>query len=108
MAPLAKFHYDQDPEEHLTANYMIFSNFYDDPKWSHLVDIIQPKLEKTFGNGIYASHIHLLDSHFPYGLHNDAEQSNMKIAPHPAWTLIVPLDDYDSTTYVFRSIKHTS
>jgi hypothetical protein len=102
MAPLAKFHYDQDPEEHLTANYMIFSNFYDDPKWSHLVDIIQPKLEKTFGNGIYASHIHLLDSHFPYGLHNDAEQSNMKIAPHPAWTLIVPLDDYDSTTYVFK------
>ena len=28
MAPLAKFHYDQDPEEHLTANYMIFRWLY--------------------------------------------------------------------------------
>lgn len=85
-----------------TAHYHIFSNFYNDPAWNKLVDIIQPKLENAFGKGIRASHIHVLDSRFPYGLHNDAEQPNMKIAPNPAWTLIIPLEDVDSTTYVFN------
>ena len=89
-------------EEHTTAHYYIFDRFYDNPQWANLVDIIQPKLEATFGNDIVTSHIHVLDSKFPYGLHNDAEQQNMVLAPNPAWTLIVPLADYPSKTYVFN------
>ena len=102
MAPLAKKLFNQDEEEHVTAHYHIFASFYDNPAWAHLVDILQPKLEEAFGNNIFASHIHVLESHFPYGLHNDAEQPNMIIAPDPAWTLIIPLDDYPSKTYVFN------
>ena len=85
-----------------TAHYYIFDKFYEKPEWQTLVDILQPKLEATFGKGIKASHIHVLDSRFPYGLHNDAEQPNMKIAPKPAWTLIIPFADYNSQTYVFN------
>jgi len=102
MAPLAEKLFGQDPSTHTTANYHIFDNFYNNPNWSHLVDIIQPKLEKEFGSNIRASHIHVLDSWFPYGLHNDAEQPNMKLAPEPAWTLIIPFDTCESTTYVFN------
>lgn len=85
-----------------TAHYYIFDRFYDKPDWDPLVDILQPKLEAVFGPGVKASHIHVLESHTPYGLHNDAEQSNMIIAPNPAWTLIIPFDNYDSRTYVFN------
>jgi|TARA_B110000902_G_scaffold244130_1_gene297061 hypothetical protein len=102
MSPLAEHLFQQDPSTHTTANYHIFEKFYDNPAWSNLVDIIQPKLEAEFSPDIRASHIHILDSWFPYGLHNDAEQPNMKIAPEPAWTLIIPLDTCDSTTYVFN------
>lgn len=85
-----------------TAHYNIFANFYTNPAWSHLVDIIQPKLETHLGNGIYASHIHVLESQVPYGIHTDAQQPNMILAPTPAWTLIIPLDDVDSRTYQFN------
>jgi hypothetical protein len=85
-----------------TAHYYKFGNFYSNPIWKPLVDIIQPKLEATFGKDIKASYIHVLHSLFPYGLHNDAEQPNIVLAPEPAWTLIIPLRDYPSKTYVFN------
>lgn len=102
MAPLAEELYNQDQSTHITANYYVFNDFYSNSDWSHLVDIIQPKLEAEFGSSIKASHIHVLDSLFPYGLHNDAEQTTMKLAPDPAWTLIIPFDTCDSRTYVFN------
>lgn len=102
MARTAKELLDEPEEDHTTAHYHIFDNFYSDPAWKHLVDIIQPKLEEEFGSNIMASHIHVLTSHFPYGLHNDADQSSIKIAPKPAWTLIIPFDDFPSKTYVFN------
>lgn len=89
-----------EPEK--TADYYIFDRFYTKPCWSHLVDIIQPKLEKHLGEGLYASHIHVLDSYVPYGIHSDSEQPNIALAPHPAWTLIIPFDDYPSKTYQFH------
>lgn len=85
-----------------TAYYLCYKEFYTLPDWKHLVDILQPKLDKHLGEGLYASHIHVLDSYIPYGMHTDAEQPNLELAPKPAWTLIIPLDDYDSTTYVFN------
>lgn len=84
-----------------TAYYLGYKEFYSLPDWKHLVDIIQPKLDKHLGEGLYASHIHVLDSYVPYGMHTDAEQANLELAPVPAWTLIIPFDDYDSSTYVF-------
>lgn len=86
----------------ITAHYYIFDSFYDKPNWKPLVDILQPKLESVFGSNVKASHIHVLESCTPYGLHNDAEQANMIIAPKPAWTLIIPFADYNSKTYVFN------
>jgi hypothetical protein len=99
MAPLAR---QLNLSHEASAHYYKFDKFYTNPTWKHLVDIIQPKLESTFGKDIRASHIHILDSRFPYGLHNDAEQPNLKLAPEPAWTLIIPLADYPSKTYVFN------
>lgn len=100
--------HDQHAPQHVetVANYWIFQNFYTDPVWEHLVDIIQPKLQAHFGDDIMASHIHILDSKFPYGVHNDAEQTSLEIAPDPAWTIIIPLDDYESKTYVFNERSH--
>lgn len=96
--------HDTSAPQHVptVAHYNIFADFYNNPAWSHLVEIIQPKLQAHFGDDIMASHIHVLDSKFPYGVHNDAEQASLEIAPDPAWTLIIPLEDYNSKTYVFN------
>lgn len=102
MAAEANKLFGEDEESHTTAKYYIYNRFYDNPAWKDLVDILQPKLDQTFGMGIRASHIHVLESHFPYGLHNDADQASIAIAPKPAWTLIIPFDDYPSKTYVFN------
>lgn len=89
-------------EQETTAHYYIFNQFYEKPCWKPLVDIIQPKLEKYLGNNVFASHIHVLDSRVPYGIHSDSQQANLKLAPNPAWTLIIPFDDVDSKTYQFE------
>lgn len=89
-------------EQPVTAEYYIFDKFYENPCWEPLVDIMQPKLEKHLGKGVYASHIHILDSYVPYGIHSDSEQPNLQLAPEPAWTLIIPFDDVNSKTYQFH------
>tara|TARA_B110000046_G_scaffold64379_1_gene71843 strand:+ start:753 stop:1484 length:732 start_codon:yes stop_codon:yes gene_type:complete len=99
-----RYVHDNSAPQHVStvAHYNIFGDFYNNPAWSHLVEIMQPKLQAHFGDDIMASHIHVLDSKFPYGIHNDAEQASLEIAPDPAWTIIIPLEDYNSKTYVFN------
>jgi hypothetical protein len=101
MAPMMKKIYGESASD-VTAYYHLYASFYTNPAWKNLVEIIQPKLEKQFGPSIRASHIHMLDSRHPYGVHTDAEQPNLVLAPEPAWTLIIPIDSCESKTYVFN------
>ena len=38
----------------------------------------------------------------PYTIHHDFSQEPMLVAPNPAWTMIIPLEDYNSHTINFK------
>lgn len=90
------------PGEYKTAEYNNFSDIYTNPWWAGLKEVIVPKVQAWLGQDIYIPYCHILDSHYPYGIHTDAQQQGFIHAPHPAWTIIVPLEDYNSKTYVFN------
>ena len=67
-----------------------------------LKEILHNRIQAWLGPDVYIPHCHVLDSHYPYGIHTDAQQAGFTFAPHPAWTVIIPLEDYNSKTYVFN------
>lgn len=91
-----------DVEHECTAYYRIFKDFYSNREWLPLRNTLLPKIQQHFGDTISLPHIHVLQSRFPYGIHNDANQRGTDANPHPAWTLIIPLETVDSCTYVFN------
>ena len=91
-----------DIDHECTAYYNIFKNFHTEPEFQELRDILLPKIQEHFGDTIKLPHIHILQSRFPYGIHNDANQEGTKEAPHAAWTLIIPFKTVNSKTYVFN------
>ena len=89
-------------EHECTAHYHIFSNFNTSTSYEPLRNILLPKIKEHFGDTLKLPHIHILRSRFPYGLHNDANQSAEGLDnPLPAWTLIIPFETVNSKTYVF-------
>tara|TARA_B100001057_G_scaffold354372_1_gene356333 strand:+ start:1145 stop:1891 length:747 start_codon:yes stop_codon:yes gene_type:complete len=93
------------PGEYKTAEYNIFGSLYKNPWWAGIKEMLVPKVQKWLGHDIYIPHCHVLDSHYPYGIHTDNEQAGFVLAPHPAWTIIIPLEDYNSKTYIFNEIS---
>ena len=91
-----------DPTIDRTAEYNVFSDLYTNPWWAGLKEMLYPKVRKWLGEDIWIPHCHVLDSRYPYGIHTDAQQAGFNNAQHPAWTIIVPLEDYNSKTYVFN------
>ena len=85
-----------------TAEYNIFSDLYTNPWWAGLKEILVPKVQAWLGDDVYIPHCHVLDSYYPYGIHTDAQQPGFEHAPYPAWTIIIPLENYNSKTYVFN------
>lgn len=90
------------PGDYKTAEYNIFSDLYTNKWWAGLKEILHNRIQAWLGPDIYIPHCHVLDSHYPYGIHTDAQQAGFTFAPHPAWTVIIPLEDYNSKTYVFN------
>lgn len=86
----------------LYAHYFVF-DFYD-PARKIITDILAPKFAKVFGPELYIQQIHIFNSVNPYSIHTDVDSGgpiNPK-APVPAWTFIIPLDDFDSHTITFN------
>jgi len=89
-------------DDYKTAEYNVFSDLYTNPWWAGLKEMMVKKVQTWLGDDIWIPHLHVLDSHFPYGIHTDAQQTGFAHAPYPAWTIIIPLEDYNSKTYVFN------
>jgi hypothetical protein len=72
---------------------------------SIIAEIILPKIKKEFGD-VYIDTAHILESFIPYGVHNDIASAGfdplVESTSIPAWTFIIPLDDYESHTVVFN------
>lgn len=80
----------------LNAIYYSFPFYHEMYKAAY--DILQPKFQKHFGD-LYIGEIHVFDSFSPYMIHTDVESG---IVANHAWTFIIPLDNYDSNTIVFK------
>lgn len=80
----------------LMATYYEF-DFYS-PEFKIIYDIMWPRIQQNFGD-IFIGQMHIFDSISPYHIHSDVESG---VPDHPAWTFIIPLDDYPSHTLVFN------
>ena len=56
----------------------------------------------VFFPGLRTTNLHILQSFEPYTIHHDFSQEPMLVAPNPAWTMIIPLEDYNSHTINFK------
>ena len=74
------------------------------PRWDKVLEILNSRIEENFGPGIKIGGAHVLTAHFPYGAHSDAVYGEFGIDEnhYGAWTFVIPLDDYDSSTVVFE------
>lgn len=97
---------DQFHGKTLSNNYKW--NFYDHEEWpTKIRELLEPKFEKIFSEKQTVFENHILESLIPYQLHTDyvhlhAEQQI------PKYTILIPLQDYDSKTVVFDQYQNDS
>jgi len=74
------------------------------------VNIIKNKVKKHFGETIVMGQAQILTAYYPYGIHTDAVYGEYGIDEnhYGAWTLIIPLDDYNSSTVLFNEHSKNS
>ena len=92
-------------EKFLYSNYFNWDLY--DQQADAINSILRPRIEAMFP-GIYVEQIHLFDSFSPYHIHTDVLSTGRPSAeaPNPAWTLIIPMDTYDSHTITFHQKQH--
>lgn len=67
-------------------------------------EILRPKINENFGSDLIVNQSHILHSFYPYGVHTDVLAGGFDLTgPYePAWTLLIPLDNFDSHTILFE------
>jgi hypothetical protein len=67
-------------------------------------NILEPKIKSVTDIDLIFDHSHILHSMIPYNLHTDFYQKNMlnNAKIKPAYTIIIPLDDFKTSTFVFN------
>lgn len=79
-----------------------YMKLYNHPPHAKLAEILLPKLKSLLDPRIYIDDCHIMNSFKPYMPHSDT------LTPVPgdgyshAWTIIIPLDDYNSNTFIFE------
>lgn len=78
-------------------------SFDSEPEYEPAITMMRQKIDRWFGPEVIIGGWHILTSYFPYRAHSDAlfgeygfDENN-----YAAWTLVIPLDDYDSHTLLF-------
>ena len=75
------------------------------PKYhKNTVELLKQKVSDTFGKEINLAHAHMLTSYIPYRIHTDGliGEHGITEGNYGAYTLLIPLDDYDTHTIVFN------
>jgi len=65
-------------------------------------DILEPHLPKN----IKVNHSKIIESFYPYELHTDVYAGGDDSSSDVQYTFIIPLDDYDSNTFVFNEYSY--
>jgi len=85
-------------------NAVIYPFFDWIPKFRIVFKILLPRLRLHFGDQIKLDTSHVLDARSPYGIHTDVASGGYEVNSDrdAAWTFIIPLEDYNSHTIVFK------
>jgi len=89
-----------------TVEREIFS--FESDTFTDVRAILREKIDKHFGKHISFGGSHILKSYVPYRAHTDAVYGEYGIDDknYGAWTLIIPLDDYDSNTLLYNEYSY--
>lgn len=90
----------QIPNDTLEREILSFDS---ESEYEIAISMMRQKIDRWFGPEVIIGGWHILTSYFPYRAHSDAlfgeygfDENN-----YAAWTLVIPLDDYDSHTLLF-------
>lgn len=86
---------------HHQANYF-YMKLYDHTPHAEIANILLPKLRQTLHKDIYIDDCHIMESFSPYAPHTDALTPVPQPGYKEAWTIIIPLGDYFSNTFIFE------
>lgn len=79
-----------------------YINLYDHAPHGTIADMLLPRLRNALHNDIYIDDCHIMDSVQPYTFHSDTLTPVPREGYKHAWTIIIPLDDYFSNTFMFE------
>ncbi len=79
-----------------------YIQLYDSADHQRIREIILPRLQKVLHPEIFVDDCHIMESVKPYTPHTDALTPVPRDGYAQAWTIIVPLDNYHSNTFVFE------
>jgi hypothetical protein len=99
--------YDDLDEIDAAGNQRLSSFYYTWKFYSlqfrHIRDLLLPKFQEISKLNLVIDHSHILDSIMPYSVHSDWFQERMLLKKlEPAYTIIIPLDTYPTSTLAFH------
>lgn len=92
---------DQTDDNRIQSYYYPWSYYSKD--FSKIREIFDAKFKKLTDINLVIDHSHIFQSRLPYDVHSDFYQ--VKLLPknlYPAYTIIIPIEDYDSHTIAFN------
>ena len=92
--------YDDIINDFQFSEYYIWE--YYKSQFSNIKEILHEKLTNLIGSDMIIDHSHILSSSTPYNVHTDYFQQKNFPFLEPAYTLIIPLDNFDSNTIAFE------
>ena len=98
----SSIHYDRGTGADHSAIIYPFFDWIE--KHRTVFKILLPRLRLHFNQHIKLDTCHVLDSRVPYGIHTDVDSGGFDPAGDrdAAWTFIIPLEDYNSHTIIFK------
>jgi hypothetical protein len=79
-----------------------YINLYNHEPHREIAELLLPRLKKLLHDKIYIDDCHIMDSVVPYTPHSDTLTPVPRAGYDHAWTIIIPLDDYFSNTFMFE------
>ena len=79
-----------------------YIKLYDYEPHRVISNILLPRLQKLLHKDIYIDDCHIMNSLQPYTPHSDTLTPKPREGYKHGWTIIIPLDNYNSNTFIFE------
>jgi hypothetical protein len=83
------------------ADYF-YVKLYNHQPHKEIADLLIPRIKNLLHADVYIDDCHIMESFIPYIPHSDLLTPVPPDGYREAWTIIIPLDDYNSSTFIFE------